>query len=234
VDAPACRTCQGPVRAGYAQCYQCDAASRVAGGLLADAVALIGYAVKGDDLARDLRAYKSDKAGAAAARDRLGLMLREFLDAHGSSVWQAAGMAAAPTVLAVVPSGQGRPGDHPLLGVAAAAGVRLARVRLDMRPEGVARGRFVSTEWLRVRGEVAGRDVLILDDTWVSGASAQSAAATLKLAGAARVAAVVLGRHLDPADPRSADFIRSLVSRPNVPIGTKPAKIRPSVHNIIR
>jgi hypothetical protein len=194
----------------------------MAGGLLADAVALIGYAVKGGDLARDLRVYKSVRADAAAARDRLGRMLRAFLDAHGSPVWRAAGMAAVPAALAVVPSGQGRPGDHPLLGVAAAAGLRLPQVRLLVRPEGAARGRFVSTEWLSARGDVAGRDVLLLDDTWVSGASAQSAAATLKLAGAARVAVVVLGRHFDPADPRSADFVRSLASAPCVPIGPSP------------
>ncbi len=46
----------------------------------------------------------------------------------------------------------------------------------------------------------AGACVLLLDDTWVSGASAQSAAAALKRVGARRVAVVVLGRHLDPAD----------------------------------
>jgi hypothetical protein len=211
----------GPVRPGYGQCYQCDAASRMAAGLLADAVAPIAYAVKGGDLAGDLRLYKSDRAGAAAARERLRLMLGEFLREHGQSVWRAAGMAATPAVLAVVPSGQGRPGDHPLLSIAATV-VRLPVVQLCVRPEGAARGRFVSTQWLRVRGEVTGRDVLLLDDTWVSGASAQSAAATLKLAGAARVAIVVLGRHLDPADPQSVDFV------------TKAAKTLPSVHNITR
>src|SRR5581483_6383331 len=39
--------------------------------------------------------------------------------------------------------------------------------------------------------------VLLIDDTWTTGASAQSAAATLKSAGAQRVAAVVIGRHLN-------------------------------------
>jgi hypothetical protein len=205
----------------------------MAGGLLADAVAPIAYAIKGGDLAGDLRVYKSDRVGAAQARERLRLMLGEFLREYGQSVWQAAGMAATPAVLAVVPSGQGRPGDHPLLRIAATA-VRLPVVHLLVRPEGAARGRFVSTEWLCVRGKVAGRDVLLLDDTWVSGASAQSAAATLKLAGAARVAVVVLGRHLDPADPRSVDFVRSLVAGPDAPIRTKPTKTVPSVHNITR
>ena len=39
--------------------------------------------------------------------------------------------------------------------------------------------------------------MLLIDDTWTTGASAQSAAAALKDAGAGRVAAVVIGRHLN-------------------------------------
>ena len=43
-----------------------------------------------------------------------------------------------------------------------------------------------------------GANVLLIDDTWTSGASAQSAAAALLAGGARRVAAVVVGRHLNP------------------------------------
>ena len=206
----ACRTCRGPVGAGYAQCFQCDLASREAPGLLADAVVPIAYAVKGGDLARDLRWYKSGRDDAAQARERLQEMLATFLCSRGESVWRVAGMAGAPTAVAVVPSGQGRPGDHPLLRVVRAVTAPLPVVPLCIRPEGAARGRAVSAEWLRVAGRVAGLDMLLVDDTWVSGASAQSAAVALKLAGAARVAVVVLGRHIDPADPRTADFVRAI------------------------
>lgn len=194
---------------GYALCYQCDQASQVVGGLLADAVAPIAYAVKGGELARDLWRYKSGRDGADDAARRLGEMLSAFLDEHGASVWRAAGMAAGPDALAVVPSGQGRPGEHPLLAIAGPA-TGLPTVPLSVRPGCAAHGRYVSTGWLRVDGRVSGADVLLADDSWVSGASAQSAAAALKLAGAARVAIVVIGRHVDPADPRSADLIRAL------------------------
>jgi adenine/guanine phosphoribosyltransferase-like PRPP-binding protein len=73
--------------------------------------------------------------------------------------------------------------------------------------------RGVTLGWLRVDGSgvpVAGADVLVVDDTWVSGGSAQSAAAALKLAGARHVAVVVLGRHVNPDDPRSAKFLAEL------------------------
>ena len=39
--------------------------------------------------------------------------------------------------------------------------------------------------------------VLLIDDTWTTGANAQSAAAALKAAGAQRVAALVIGRYVN-------------------------------------
>lgn len=203
-----CRTCRGPAQVGFARCYQCDLALSQAGGLLADTVAPIRYAVRGGPLATDLRRYKSGRPEAAQAGARLGELLAAFLRDHAASVWRAAGMAAGPSAVAVVPSGQGRPGDHPLLSLVRGR-VDLPLVRLSVVP-GAVPARGVSTGWLRADGTVAGRDVLVVDDTWVSGGSAQSAAVELKQAGALRVAIVVLGRHVNPADPRSAAFLAAL------------------------
>jgi hypothetical protein len=182
-----------------------------AGGLLADVVAPIGYAVRGGPLAGDLRRYKSERAATAEAGPaaaRLRELLATFLTEHGRSVWQAAGMTAGPEAVAVVPSGQGRPGAHPLVSLV------LACAELPLVPLAVvapqAHGRGVNPGWVRVADRVDGADVLVVDDTWVSGGSAQSVAAALKLAGARRVAVVVLGRHVNPADPRSAAFLESV------------------------
>ena len=143
-------------------------------------------------------------------------MLARFLREHGEQVWRAAGMIAGPGLAAVVPSGQGRPGAHPLAGIVASC-VDVPIVPLSTAPGAAARARGladgVAAGWLTVGGAVAGADVLLVDDTWVSGASAQSAAAALKAAGARRVALVVIGRHVDPADPRSAEFLRTLRSQ---------------------
>jgi hypothetical protein len=204
-----CRTCRGPVKAGYARCYQCGLALSQAGGLLADAVAPVGFAVRGGPLADDLRRYKSDyAAGAPEAAARLRELLARFLRDEGGALWRKAGMRAGPAAVAVVPSGRGRPGAHPLAGIVASC-LDLPVVTLSLVPE-VIHIRGVDVDWLRVTGSVAGADVLVVDDTWVSGGSAQSAAAALKLAGARRVAIVVLGRHVNPADPLSARFLDML------------------------
>ena len=207
-----CRTCRGPVQAGFARCYQCDLAHARCGGLLADVVAPVAYAVKGGRLASDLWRYKSGMPGAAEAGARLAGMLAVYLREHSDQVWRAAGMIAGPGLAAVVPSGQGRPGAHPLAGIVASC-VDVPIIPLSAAPGAPARARGladgVAAGCLTV-GAVAGADMLLVDDTWVSGASAQSAAAALKAAGVRRVALVVIGRHVDPADPRSAEFLRAL------------------------
>ena len=186
-----------------------------AGGLLADAVAPIGYAVRGEPLADDLRRYKSERAAAAevaAAAARLRGLLGAFLADRGRSVWAAAGMSGGPSAVAVVPSGQGRPGAHPLVGLVRSC-VALPMVRLSIAPREI-HTRGVNPGWVRVDDPVGGADILVVDDTWVSGGSAQSAAAALKLAGARRVAVVVLGRHVNPADPRSAAVLAAAKNFP--------------------
>jgi hypothetical protein len=204
-----CRTCRGPAGAGFARCYQCGLALSQAGGLLADAVAPVGVAVRGGPLAEDLRRYKSDHAaGAPEAAARLRELLAGFLRDEGGALWREAGMSGGPSAVAVVPSGRGRPGAHPLAGIVRSC-VDLPVVALSIVPE-VIHIRGVDVDWLRVTGAVTGADVLVVDDTWVSGGSAQSAAAALKLAGARRVAIVVLGRHVNPADPSSARFLAAL------------------------
>jgi hypothetical protein len=166
-------------------------------------------AVRGGPLAEDLRRYKSDRAlGAPEAAARLREALAAFLRDKGDALWREAGMNAGPSAVAVVPSGQGRPGAHPLLSIVQSC-VDLPLIPLSTVP-GVVHIRGVDVDWLQVTGSAAGADVLVVDDTWVSGGSAQSASAALKLAGARRVAIVVLGRHINPAHPSSARFLAVL------------------------
>ena len=232
----ACTVCRGPARAGYARCYQCEAHETLGHGLLADAVVPISYAVKGTPFAEDLWRYKSSREGGNSARSSsagsssarnssarsssarsssarsssagssLLALLLAFLGDHADCVWRRAAMPG-PDRLAVVPSGVGRPGLHPLLALASPS-LRLPLWPLAIRPG--RQGRDLDVHRFQAGPGPRGGGVLLLDDTWVSGASAQSACAALKLAGAGRVALVVLGRHINPADPHAAGFAAGL------------------------
>ena len=209
----ACLVCRGPARSGYARCYQCDAHEIAGHGLLADAVVPISYAVKGTPYAEDLWRYKSSREADTSAGSSLLALLLAFLDDHSGCVWRRAAMRG-PDRLAVVPSGIGRPGSHPLLALASPY-LRLPLWPLAIRPG--RQGRDLDLHRFQADPGPRGGGVLLLDDTWVSGASAQSACAALKLAGAGRVAIVVLGRHVNPADPRAARFVAGLAPGPYDP-----------------
>jgi hypothetical protein len=202
---PDCEVCRGPVRPGFARCYQCGGHDLRGSGLLADAVVPISYAIKGTAFAEHLWRYKGRPAPAAARASLLALLLA-FLTDHGACVWRHAGMPP-PGRLAVVPTGAGRPGPHPLLGLVSPY-LRLPACPLAIRPG--RQGRDLDLDRFRASPVPAGASVLLLDDTWVSGASAQSAAAALKQAGARHVAVVVLGRHVNPDDPAAAPLLARL------------------------
>jgi hypothetical protein len=201
-----CIVCRGPVRPRYGRCYQCGRHEVLGHGLLADAVAPVSYAVRGTAFADDLWRYKSWPAPSAPARASLLALLLAFLKDHGPCVWRHAAMPP-PDRLAVVPTGGGRPGPHPLLWLVAPY-LRLPPSPLAIRPG--SQGRDFDLNRFRARPVPARAGVLLLDDSWVSGASAQSACAALKLAGARHVAIVVLGRHVNPADPVAGPLIARL------------------------
>lgn len=213
--AAACVVCRGPARSGLARCYQCESHYMLGQGLLANAVAPVSYAVKGTAFADDLWRYKSGPVPVASARRSVLALLLAFLEDHGACVWRHAGMPA-PDRLAVVPSGCGRPGPHPLLALALPY-LRLPLWPLAIRPGSQGRDLDVRRFHAGRAGARARASVLLIDDTWVSGASAQSAAAALKLAGARYVAIVVLGRHVNPADRCTPEFAAGLAPGPYDP-----------------
>ena len=189
-----CDVCRQPLRAAT-RCYPCAEQAESLPGLVADVVVPVCFAPKGGLHARHLWLYKSRQAGAGAARLALLALLAVFLRDHGLCVWAAAG-TVGPTHLAVVPSGRGRPGPHPLRALAGPLTL-LPWAELAAARPGDPAGRLADPGRF-VAAPLPGARVALLDDTWTTGASAQSAAAALRLAGAQSVAVIVLGRHLRP------------------------------------
>lgn len=76
-----------------------------------------------------------------------------------------------------------------------------------------SRDRHVSSTYFNVVTPLAaGAHVLLLEDTWVSGAAAQSAALSLRRAGADQVSILVLARWAQPDDPGTRRLLESLVA----------------------
>jgi hypothetical protein len=193
-----CGTCRGPAAPGRALCFQCGLHRECAEASLADLVVPVAFAVKGDPLAACLWQYKSARLAEQAREAAAGLLralLLLFLRDHGPCLWRAAGISG-PAQLAVVPTGRGRPGPHPLR-LLVEDYLDLPWAGLTVRP-GQPSDRDLDP--VRYAAEASsGAAILLLDDTWTTGASAQSAAIALRKAGAGAVVVVVLGRHVTQA-----------------------------------
>lgn len=192
---PICWTFHDPA---FPQCVRCVGASQL------DVVAPISYAPRGDQLAVALRGYKDEHLYPTRYHHamRLAAILWRFLMTHEDHVARASGVGSFD-VVAVVPSkttqkDEARPGLRTIVGtVVEHTASRFERLLRPTDSELV--GRYFDRDRYATARRLDGESVLLIDDTWVSGSSAQSAAAALRNAGAARVGCVVIGRWLTPS-----------------------------------
>ena len=205
-----CRVCATPA-SGFELCYRCRQHQRV--GRLADMVAPLTYAVGCTESAALLRDYKNHPVRAVRKQRGLvvGSLLRLGITAHERCIAAVVGMPVSLRV--VIPSLTYRPGTHPLTDIARSVGA-LGEAALVPGPTAVCdrsvrAGKFT----LQPRGAAAGKHVLVLDDVWTTGSNAQSAALTLRQAGAAAVSVMVVGRWLSPGHPPTAQFIETRLQR---------------------
>ncbi len=205
-----CRTCFNFTR-GYDRCYAC-----AHGEEWLDAVAPISYSVAHEQLHHALAGYKRLQ-GEIARQLGVGLaaVLWRFLGAHEICVARAAGTDAFALVT-TVPSGEReRDERHPLRWIVGevVAPTRTRHERLLGRSRTAVRAREFSADKYAATRALDGESILLIDDTWTTGANAQSAAAALKAAGSGPVGAVVIGRHLNREWHENDRRIRG-ISRP--------------------
>jgi hypothetical protein len=161
----------------------------------------------GSPIHHALVGYKAGatSAGRAARAEALGRVLEGFLVAHSGCLLGGAPDRAA--VVVPVPSSVGGRqswnGHHPLgtLCEGAVAGVPSLTAAEILRPGDRPPGRLeASAAGYEVSpgAEVGGRTAIVIDDMFVSGSRALSAAAALTAAGAQVAAVVPLGRLVRP------------------------------------
>ena len=162
----------------------------------------ISLASQWDALAKALWGYKNndDAAVRAGYAPKIENLLHDFVAEHGKCLGAASGGRTFDAIT-WVPSAQGdrvgRP--HPLAQMVHRAPWNHQRTsELLRRTEAIVNNHKIHPRRFETVASVSGKSVLVVDDTWTTGANAMSAAWTLRNAGATVVSIVVIGRWNDP------------------------------------
>ncbi|MBA3736659.1 MAG: hypothetical protein H0W90_15960 [Actinobacteria bacterium] len=200
-----CDVCHSVPGPGFPRCWSCDQSTGSVSRPLTVVVPISLYLV-GEQLHSVLRGYKDSPDPGARRRYRLRVAatLHRFMRDHSECIERAAGNSW--DVLTIVPSKHGRGDKHPL-----ERAIRLGRKLKDIYRPLLAPDQtqlidrvYGNDRGFRATEDLAGQRVLLIDDTFTSGATFQSAASALALAGATVVAGVAIGRVIDTSDPRFA------------------------------
>ena len=191
---------------GFPLCHACKALAASLDDDAIDARSIkvlpISLAPEWDSLARSLWGYKND--GDEDLREvhaeKVRALLDDYVLQHGMCLGRVAG-GRKYEAITWVPSAQGsRVGmPHPMVGMVQSAKWNFNRAQeLLMRTTVEVDKHRVHPERFAVTGPVAGKSVLVVDDTWTTGSNAMSAAWSLRNAGAESVSIVVIGRWNNP------------------------------------
>ena len=205
-----CRVCAAPVR-GFDRCWRCAQARHIAG--VADVVAPLTYAVAGTPSAALVRDYKNHPA--RSVRERHSAVIKApvllAITRHERCIGHAAGLAVSCRL--VIPSLTSRPGRHPFAELAHPMNTACDAVALTPAADATCDRAINDKFVLQPAARLDGRHVLIFDDVWTTGSTAQSAALAVRRAGAAAVSVMVIGRWLNPDRRGTADFIATRLHR---------------------
>lgn len=193
---------------GYGTCYACGHNPR-----FTDAVLPISYSVHFGQLHNVLQQYKRGRDNVARPLQlQLAAVLWRFIAAHERCLEDAAAASRFDLVTTVPSSDQRRDESHPLRRIVGEI-VEPTRDRFQrlLRRSGTpVPERTVDPGKFNATADLDGKNVLLIDDTWTTGANVQSAAAALKTAGAERVGVVAVGRHINEGYHDNAQRLKAL------------------------
>ena len=199
-----CTTCRAPVSPGYERCRPCTTAPEQA---VPACAGFVIYAIKDAQSGTDMHRYKSTPPSVSAIVAARGMVRRAF--DHLDCLERITGRAV--DTLAVVPSRShyqaGKPSTLQSL-VESQAPINLPLCSLTPSSSTPHKDRVVKPDVFVVKGN--GEHVLVIDDTWVSGASIMSAVWSLHQAGSPTVSTLCLARWLDPGFSATQPFITQM------------------------
>lgn len=212
-----CGVCTIPIEPQYDLCARCLADNRHHNGDLANLIIPLYYAIEGRQSARLMYGYKDPINPVRKFRTHLTLLLIDVPREHERCIEQRIGRPI--DVWTAVPSTKARPGRHPLIQTIRSAKPACPQVTLTTNPPGNddPRATVVNRFDVAAADDIRGKHVLIIDDTWVQGGHVQSAALTLRTAGASAITVLVFERWIKPTTPLTRRFIAELDARPYDP-----------------
>lgn len=197
---------------GYTRCFRCNQHANIPG--VADLVAPLIYGIERTQSGILLRHYKDDVSPEARQQHSrvisrlllLGILL------HEKCIEKRVGQVVTSRV--TVPSTKGRSGIHPF--DALARNMNAVDDSLILVPAtGATNDRNVDGARFGIHPQrsLQGEHVLVLDDTWTTGARTQSAALTLRNAGADHVSIMVLGRWVSRSFGNNIEYLKANLTR---------------------
>ncbi len=192
-----CDVCHGSPRPGFDTCHSCYQAMDQVSTPCSLVVPVSLYETRGQ-LHYYLRSYKDGWTRQLRQTSALlvAALLARFLYVHGGCIRNEAGDWDFVTS---VPSSSGRAGVHPFeAALEWVPWLSNQHRRVLGRGAGVATHNNASDDAFRAITNIEGSRVLLIDDTYTTGARAQSAASALAQAGARCVAIVPVGRVISP------------------------------------
>lgn len=193
-----CDLCHGCPNPGWGRCWSCDSVTGQLSAPCSLVVPISLYEIP-SQLHHVLRHYKS---GSYPDRSNefttyVAALIGHFLERHGDCLSAAAG--GGWDVVTFVPSSGTRTGQHPLVtAIKMLSSVRDQYVPLLRRGEAQIDHLHAKSKGYAPRRELHGERVLVIDDTYTSGARAQSAASAINRAGGQVAAIVCVGRVVNP------------------------------------
>ncbi|WP_336251117.1 hypothetical protein [Stomatohabitans albus] len=221
-----CVVCRGAANPGWETCYQCGQhqKNRV-GNDLVERIGVIAYALDGNQTALNMRAYKdppaNDPERHMIARQMVGYLLYLAFRFHLGCI------PAGPVDAVVwVPSSTGR-SPHPLHCILLKVWELIGNQVLLPPLEGWVQrleGELIKTRHLDPSGVVLvahepKQHVLVVDDTWTTGAHLQSVGARLRQYGWEHVTGLAVARWVNHGDKqdRQKPLVAELLKENEIP-----------------
>ena len=199
-----CGLCSTPIPTQYSHCGPCQRAIDEHSTQMPGLVVPLTYAGATPQSRRDVYGYKAAPPNTWAVR-RLSILMYFFTELHRGCIRRHTGQPITSVV--TVPSGRNRV-PHPLDAFLRGFPDELKKSSAKFVGEprnGRAKG--ISPADFDFEGRTDGEHVLIVEDSWVSGANALSLALRARQQGAAEVSVLTLARFIDPTFDATATWM---------------------------